>query len=1362
MLHGIGGIAIGPSGQIADVRYYHHHVHILHPNGTFDFEFGSWGRGDGEFHGPFGVDVAPDGMIAVADMYNHRVQLFHPNGTFALVLGSQDVRGTFPGALDVAIGHDGLVAVTGMKSNRIHVFQIAPPGGDSPPPLPRYSADIAIDASAPSIAGVSASIRSATLAAGDSAHIHVVFDEPVRVITALGLPALSLAVGGHDAGSEFGNGGGNASGGGGRAAPYSGGNGTDTLSFLYTARTGDYSDDLSYAGTDALLSNGARVVDAAGNAANLTLPTPGENGSLSHWADIAVRAHPRVTEQPPPQERQEPPQERQEPPQERQEPPQERQEPPQERQEPPQERHDNSTGGGGTAFTGRDPAPGAPVHLSTDAVGAPVPGSLTLRMAAAGSATDGIGGFDELDGAVAADTFAMGGTAYALVASHYDDGVQLVRIHANGTLEAADSVTDGERGFDGLAGPHGVASLGMGPSMYALVASHYDDGVQLVRIHANGTLEAADSVTDGERGFDGLDGALDVAALAMGGRAYAVAASLGDNAVQLIRVHANGTLEAADSARGGERGFDGLAGPHGIDAFGMGNATYAITASLGDSAVQLIRVHANGTLEAAGSARGGDRGFEGLGTLQGIDAFGMGNATYAVTASYSGAVQLIRVHANGTLEAAGSVADGARGLGGFHGIDAFTLGGSGYALAASRPGDGVQLIRVRANGTLEAADFAADGDRGFEELGGAVSATAFSMGGAAHALATSVGDDGLQLIRMEPAIPALGVTTASGDGSYGAGSTIDIDVGFGGPVLAKAPLGLRLNSGGTAAYHAGGGTDTLTFRYVVQPGEHADDLDYAGAGAVSGGGTITDAATGASAGVVLPPPGSEGSLGGPRSIAVDTRPPAAVSVTSAAGSGAHGAGSRIAVAVNFDEAVFCRCDARDAGDLPTLGLLTGGPNGTAVYSSGSGTRALVFSYEVRPGDHAADLGYAGASALAGILHDGAGNPANLALPQPGAPGSLSAGHDIAVDGVPPRALAAGPASPPGLYGRGGVVNMSVSFTEPVTVYGSGGGGGGGPLLPYVELGSGMRAAYASGNGTSELAFSYAVRAGDRADRLAYAGTSALVLNGSSVEDAAGNAADLALPPPPGGANASARPGGGIRIDADPPEVAGVSASNLSATLLAGDAVHVSVRFDEAVTVLEESGRPSLLLEVGGGGGGTAPGRRLQKHQGRPLFGRQRHARNVVCVHGPCGRLFRRPVVRGNGRAPARRRRRARRGRKPRQPDAARARRARLALARRRHSGQGAPRNGRRPGAPDAAAAPARGRRPDAPDAAAARGGRPDAAAAARGGRPDAAAAARGGRPDAAAAAAAGRHFRVLDARSRRVQGRPSRRHGGAL
>ena len=61
---------------------------------------------------------------------------------------------------------------------------------------------------------------------------------------------------------------------------YASGSGGTTLTFNYTVASGHVSGDLDYASTSALALNGGTIKDGAGNAATLTLASPGNAGSL--------------------------------------------------------------------------------------------------------------------------------------------------------------------------------------------------------------------------------------------------------------------------------------------------------------------------------------------------------------------------------------------------------------------------------------------------------------------------------------------------------------------------------------------------------------------------------------------------------------------------------------------------------------------------------------------------------------------------------------------------------------------------------------------------------------------------------------------------------------------------------------------------------------------------------------------------------------------------------------------------------------------------------------------------------------------------------------------------------------------------
>ena len=126
-------------------------------------------------------------------------------------------------------------------------------------------------------------------------------------------------------------------------------------------------------------------------------------------------------------------------------------------------------------------------------------------LAAVGSATDGGGGFDELDGAHGVATFAVNTSTFAIVASVNDYGVQLIDVSDPSAPVAVGSATDGVGGFDVLDLAAGVAAFAINASTFAIVASVNDYGVQLIDVSDPSAPVAVGSATDGVGGFDELD-----------------------------------------------------------------------------------------------------------------------------------------------------------------------------------------------------------------------------------------------------------------------------------------------------------------------------------------------------------------------------------------------------------------------------------------------------------------------------------------------------------------------------------------------------------------------------------------------------------------------------------------------------------------------------------------------------------------------------------------------------------------------------------------------------------------------------------------------------------------------------------------
>ena len=408
------------------------------------------------------------------------------------------------------------------------------------------------------------------------------------------------------------------------------------------------------------------------------------------------------------------------------------------------------------------------------------------------------------------------------------------------------------------------------------------------------------------------------------------------------------------------------------------------------------------------------------------------------------------------------------------------------------------------------------------------------------------------------------VSSTTPNGTYGVGATIAVTVGFTNPVVVTGTPQLALNSGGTATYASGSGTNTLTFNYTVAAGQSANPLDEASSSALTlNGGTINDANSGVAATLTLAAPGSTHSLGVNKTIVISTSTTTSVtSVSSTTAAGSYGIGSSISVTVNFSNPV-------NVTGTPQLTLNSGG---TASYSSGSGTGTLTFTYTVAAGQNANPLDEASTSALTlngGTINDkSSGTPAVLTLPAPGSANSLSR-RNIVVDTTAPTVTGVTSSTANGSYGIGSVITITIGWSENVVVTGT----------PQLALNSGGTASYASGSGTSTLTFTYNVAAGQNSPKLDYTSTSALSLNGGTIFDTVTtnpNAAVLTLPAP--GAAGSLGANKSIVIDTTAPSVTNVTSTTANGSYGIGSAITITIGWSENVVV---TGTPQLALNSGG-------------------------------------------------------------------------------------------------------------------------------------------------------------------------------------
>lgn len=381
----------------------------------------------------------------------------------------------------------------------------------------------------------------------------------------------------------------------------------------------------------------------------------------------------------------------------------------------------------------------------------------------------------------------------------------------------------------------------------------------------------------------------------------------------------------------------------------------------------------------------------------------------------------------------------------------------------------------------------------------------------------------LEITKVSSNVVSVGVPD---NGTYKAGQKIQFKVTFSENVTISdgVPyLSLNFDGGQTvqADYKSGSGTALLIFEYEIVSGNNDSDGITVGTLNLNGA-KIRDIAMQESVTTL-------NGVGATTGILIDTTSPEITGVT-VPDNGNYKTGSKMEFSVSFNENV----NVNISGGTPYLPITIGSETVNAVYTTGSGA-TIKFVYTVKAGDSDAN-GISVGTAINlnnGLISDTVGNDAVLDL------NNVDVTSLVKVDTAKPNVTSvAVPAN--GTYKAGENLNFIVSFDETVLVAGI-------PSLG-LELNKGGTpgAVYISGSGSQNLTFSYEVVAGNEDKNGITIG--AIVLNGGSIEDSAGNSADVSLN---NVGNSSA-----VLVDALGPII--------KSSTIAPDNSYIDVTFDEGV------------------------------------------------------------------------------------------------------------------------------------------------------------------------------------------------------
>ncbi|XP_068759314.1 E3 ubiquitin-protein ligase TRIM71-like [Montipora capricornis] len=103
--------------------YGDHSVKVFTREGYYKYQFGTRGKGNGEFDQPRCLSVSKSGHVLVCDRDNHRVQVFELNGKFVGKFGKYGSNlGEFKYPISVALLSNGQIVVSDHGNHRIQIF----------------------------------------------------------------------------------------------------------------------------------------------------------------------------------------------------------------------------------------------------------------------------------------------------------------------------------------------------------------------------------------------------------------------------------------------------------------------------------------------------------------------------------------------------------------------------------------------------------------------------------------------------------------------------------------------------------------------------------------------------------------------------------------------------------------------------------------------------------------------------------------------------------------------------------------------------------------------------------------------------------------------------------------------------------------------------------------------------------------------------------------------------------------------------------------------------------------------------------------------------------------------------------------
>jgi len=346
----------------------------------------------------------------------------------------------------------------------------------------------------------------------------------------------------------------------------------------------------------------------------------------------------------------------------------------------------------------------------------------------------------KLNGAEDVVTFTTGDKIYAVVAAHYDNGIQIVDVTDPRSPTAAGSIELGE--------PYGVDVFEVNGTTYAAVVGDYNV-VVLVDLTDPTSPERAGHLSDKADLL--LDRSHAVAAFRVNERAYLAVPSYDESGLQIVNVTDPDNPSAAGNLA--DTGATKLSGPFNVAVFERGGKTYAAVPSSPDDSFQLVNISNPQNPTPAGKISENQAPFWlQLDGARSVAVYERDGKTYAVVGGYfDDGISIFDVSNPDSPKHLRALSDiSSWRLAGPAGLDAFRIGVYSY-VAVVGDEDAIQIVDVTNPRSPTNAGILADG--GDRRLSNTHDVDIFTRktatGTAYYAAVTSNQEDAISIVRLQ-------------------------------------------------------------------------------------------------------------------------------------------------------------------------------------------------------------------------------------------------------------------------------------------------------------------------------------------------------------------------------------------------------------------------------------------------------------------------------------------------------------------------------------------------------------------------------------------------------------------------------------